>query len=58
MIEGVCLLFIHKVDGDLENEKKIRERERSLIFIPETKRGNQSEFSLCSNFFFNLFTLW
>lgn len=26
MIEGVCLLCINKVDGDLENQKKIRKR--------------------------------
>lgn len=52
MIEGVCLAYIHKVDGDLENKKIIRQRERNLVFIPETKRGNQSEFSFCSKFFF------
>lgn len=44
MIEGVCLLCIYKVDGDLENEKKIRERERNLVFIREPKWGNQNEF--------------
>lgn len=55
MIEGVCLLCIHKVDGDLENQKKNKKEERNLVFIPETKRGNQSEFSFCSNSFFSFF---